>query len=35
MAEKPFALRSLPSVKSPLGRYNDSDGGVSPSENKV
>ncbi len=35
MAEKHLALRSLPSAKSPLGRHNNSDGGVSPSENKV
>ena len=32
MAEKPFALSSLPSAKIPLGRQNDSDGCVSPSE---
>jgi len=31
MADKPFALCPLPSGKSPLGRHNNSDGGVSPS----
>jgi len=34
MAKKPFALRSLPSAKSPSGRNFYSDGGVSPSENE-
>ncbi|HNX03117.1 MAG TPA: hypothetical protein PLE33_02550 [Candidatus Cloacimonas sp.] len=28
-----LALSFQPSAESPLGRHNDSDGGVSPSEN--
>jgi len=33
MGKKLSALRSKPSAKSPSGRHNDSDGGVSPSGN--
>jgi len=33
MAKKLYALRSLLFAKSPSGRHNDSDGGVSPSKN--
>ena len=34
MAEKPFALSSLPSAKSPLGRHRKVDVLVNPSEKK-